>query len=470
MFAALKAKYEKINIDRLLFIFAIIGTIIYHLSMTLTHIPTFDEANAWNIANNFNFSQILDLTKYEGHTFLWYTLIMPFAKTNFFYPYSIEILNWCFGLGAVILLWKYAPFNSWIKLFITFSSPMRIYFTFARCYAIGILLIFSICALYPKRIKHPLWYSLLLIILANTSVMGAIFAFSFGIIFCFDLYSSVKNRCLTIKDVALSVGICLLGAIILLAQLLGFHVPYYVPVFIGSVFFAYYFQMSKLLFIFVHIMLMIFLGRSLKNGYKHIVFCGISYFLLLTLFTLIYSGDVWHYSFLYVALMVTVWLYMAEHKIDYLSGKVYMVGFGLFCLLLAMAPSDFPEGGYTCYKDYIIENVDTFKNKKIFLVPMAKEMSAITPYLREYDLKFYDKYGNDAKSLDAYKDMWFNDPINFGKIYELIGNDKEAYFFVSVLAERSNLNSFLTQVKSQNKLSVSIFKYIYPAVIYKITK
>jgi hypothetical protein len=122
----------------------------------------------------------------------------------------------------------------------------------------------------------------------------------------------------------------------------------------------------------------------------------------------VYSGDVWHYSFLYIALILAVWIYMSEHKIDFLAGKIYLAGFALFCFLLAIAPSYFPEGSYTNYKEYLVENIDQFKDKKIFLVPMAKEMSAIFPYIREYNLQFYDKYGNDAKSLNAYKDMWFN--------------------------------------------------------------
>jgi hypothetical protein len=51
---------------------------------------------------------------------------------------------------------------------------------------VGIFFLFLICAYYPKRFEKPIQYSLFLILLSNTSLMGLIGAFILGIIFLFE--------------------------------------------------------------------------------------------------------------------------------------------------------------------------------------------------------------------------------------------------------------------------------------------
>ena len=69
-----------------------IGLIVYiciTVVMLVNHQPWFDEAHAWTVAQELNILDIIYQAPLEGHTFLWYTLLMPFAKTNFFYPWSM---------------------------------------------------------------------------------------------------------------------------------------------------------------------------------------------------------------------------------------------------------------------------------------------------------------------------------------------------------------------------------------------
>ena len=108
-----------------IFLFAIIT-----LLRVFNHIPWYDEAHAWTIAEQLNPVDMFWYVKSEGHLFLWSLLLMPFAKTNFLYPNSMLLLNWIFCLGAVCLLWWKAPFNNWIKFLITFSFPSCSFLSF----------------------------------------------------------------------------------------------------------------------------------------------------------------------------------------------------------------------------------------------------------------------------------------------------------------------------------------------------
>ena len=216
-----------LNFSRLLFIFSISFFIFYSIIQLHSHILNIDEINAWNIARNVSFIDLFKLMKYEGHLFVWYTIIMPFAKNNLFFPYSMQIINLLFCFGAILIMWRFAPFNPVIKTFITFSLPFKIYSLYARCYSIGIFILFVICSLYPKRLEHPIIYSLLIIILANTSVMALVGAFVLGILFLFDIFKSFSIKQFSKINYFSVFFIFLFGALLVLLQLGDFSIPFY---------------------------------------------------------------------------------------------------------------------------------------------------------------------------------------------------------------------------------------------------
>ena len=85
--------------------------------------PNYDEAHAWNIARHLSTAEIFTVSKTEGHPFLWYYLLMPLAKANLLYPYSLYFLNLLHVIGAFYLLYRYAPFPAYVKYLITLSAP-----------------------------------------------------------------------------------------------------------------------------------------------------------------------------------------------------------------------------------------------------------------------------------------------------------------------------------------------------------
>ena len=180
------SKINKIAVISL-FLFAVITiTRLYH------HMPWFDEAHSWVISEQLNFLEMLKYIPQEGHFPIWNILLFPIAKLHL-YPVSMQLLNWIFCFLALAILWVKAPFNNFTKICITFSFPFLGYYSVvARCYSIGILLIFLIASLYKKQLEHPLIYCGLIFLCANTSLMALIPATAFCVIFIFK-FIKCKN-------------------------------------------------------------------------------------------------------------------------------------------------------------------------------------------------------------------------------------------------------------------------------------
>ncbi len=276
------------------------------------HSPWYDEAHAWLIAQELNLFEIIKLMKIEGHTFIWYLCLMPFAKTNFMYPYSMLLLNWLFCFIAILILWLKAPFNNWIKFLISFSFPfLALYPVVARCYSIGIMLLFALTAMENKKLEHPNWYALLLILCANTSIMAAVGATVFG---CLFLYEMIKNK------ISIVIPICIMvsGAAIILLQLplnLNNHTlimflnrPLNI-FFLKSTFFSNSLTLNILTIIILSILINIFYFKN-----KIIpIFLILCYALLFSIFYF-YLGEMWHHFFFYIYLIISCWLILAKYK------------------------------------------------------------------------------------------------------------------------------------------------------------
>lgn len=163
----------------------------------LTFLPALKEASfydtgyAWYLSKIMTVENFVTILRAQGHFIIWYLIIMPFAKLNVLYPYSIQFINWLFCFFATVYLWKKSPFNIFINAIITLSFIMTQYFAvIARCYSIGILGLFFVASMYKNFVKRPVLYSFILGLTANTSLFAAIPSFAFALIFIYDLYKN----------------------------------------------------------------------------------------------------------------------------------------------------------------------------------------------------------------------------------------------------------------------------------------
>ncbi len=383
--------------------------------------PFWDEAHAWMISKSFNlFDLIFHIEKYDGHLFIWHTVLMPFAKFDFFYPYPMYILNWIFCVFALVVFWNKAPFSVLEKSLITFSYPFVWYFGIvARCYSIGILFLFLILSFWKERLKRPYLISLLIILLANTSAMALVGAFSLGLIFLFDL---IKER--DYKKIVYSMLILGFGAISVFVQLWGANYPDMASkktVFqdiLTSFFFLYDFEADKNIFYITNkisavlIFLLCFLSPLYFIKTKRALFFIISSFLSMScIFIFKYPGSFWHYLFFFVYFISAIWLSRDENKKNNPSiKKAFNLIFVLMLftyLVLTFAFPHIPKELPYKSKAYIIadkikKNVPITKDNKVYLLDSYKETSVgILPYFK--DIVFYDTNGDVKYSVDGFK-------------------------------------------------------------------
>ena len=178
-------KQNKINI--------LIMTIysICSLTILLFHESWRDEAQSWLIARDLGFFQILQQMKYEGHFFLWYIILIPFAKLGF--PYiTIKIVSWVIVSISAWLIIKKSPFKWWVNLLIIFSYPMLyLYPAIARSYCFIPLAITLIAITYKNRKTKPIQYILSIVLLANSHVimLGLV-----GMLLLTYYIEQIKNR------------------------------------------------------------------------------------------------------------------------------------------------------------------------------------------------------------------------------------------------------------------------------------
>ena len=273
--------------------------------------PNYDEAHAWNIARYLSLKEIFTISKTEGHPFLWYYLLMPIAKTNFLYPYILYLLNLTLILSAFYLLYKYAPFPTYLKYLITFSAPfLQLYTSFTRSYTLGILLLFAILSLYPHRHKKNILYLSLILLTANTNLICFFGAFLLGILyFCENIKASIQQKNVTISTLQTIIA-GLLETTLIIIQFYGFdtNIPKYTPTFnplikdINSALFP--------LNTYTYIILILCSLYIFYKNKKHtaIFFLTISQILLFITFQQLYHGSIHHHNFFYIYLICSYWL------------------------------------------------------------------------------------------------------------------------------------------------------------------
>lgn len=365
------------------------------LARLFTHTPWFDEAHAYTIAEQLNFIDIIKYVKNEGHFFLWQTLLLPFAKLHL-YPYPMLILNWLFCTLALILMWWKCPLDNRIKVLITFSSPIIwCYSLIARCYSVGILLLFLLAFLYDKKLQYPKTYAFLLILSANTSLVALFGTTAFGILFLYDLFKS-KNT--DLKNNIVIASILSFGAILIIYQLLNIgywdstvgHRTLHLSVKIFRNTFVYNRLLPNLMFLGLFA---VPIFKYFWQNKKVLFFYTFSSFFLLVLATGVYPCHYWHTYFFYIFLIIAFWL-MGDENITGNLKRNALISFGIMSFVLVFHTPQMPNYSFI-YKSYtkdllkFIENDIYLKNAQIIQNDgLIYEMSPYS-YGKSFKIKNY---------------------------------------------------------------------------------
>jgi len=155
--------------------------IIVNVVRTLRHPMWRDEMGTFQIAmSSASLWELLPKLQYTTHPALWYSLVwLPTRFTSD--PTSMTILHIVISIAVWTLIFRWSPFETVEKCLLPLSYFLFWeYFVISRNYALLALIGFAFVALQQHRPQQNVIPWLLLGLLANTHVLGAIWSIALG--------------------------------------------------------------------------------------------------------------------------------------------------------------------------------------------------------------------------------------------------------------------------------------------------
>jgi len=195
----------KKNYKTIIYIFIIAEWLYLDLYLLNMHYPWFDECHAWVLARDLSIKELFNILVYEGHPFLWFLVIMPFAKAGIGIGAMYFVSFFLVGIALVLFLFK-TNFSIAEKLIITNSSLFIYYLpVVSRSYCLFPLFFMLLYLFYEKR-HETIWYPLLiaLFIQVHAYILG--FCMSLFILYAIEAIKDI-NKSNKIQNIKNSVGI-----------------------------------------------------------------------------------------------------------------------------------------------------------------------------------------------------------------------------------------------------------------------
>ncbi len=168
--------------------------VIIYIISAIMHEPMYDEAQAWMIARDASWSEILmQIPHYEGHPPLWHLILAVFAKTGIPFEVGLRIPGAFFSITAVWCILFKSPFPKPVKCLLPFTYYILFrYSIVVRPYCIMLLAFCLVAMLYKKRAEKPFLFGSSLLLLCMGSAYGMAFAAGICIVWLWDLFTKIK--------------------------------------------------------------------------------------------------------------------------------------------------------------------------------------------------------------------------------------------------------------------------------------
>lgn len=455
-----------------------------------------DESQAWLIARDLNFLDIIKQMRFEGHSFFWYYILTIFAKTGISYEFSKIVMIIIATFTGIFVLTK-APYRGIVKILILFS-PVFLYYmpVFLRPYSIIALMLIIISIMNEAPEKYPILYGVAIAILANTHiiVLGIsffIYVFFFKEQFLDKYKENTKNQNIKLIIGAviailgmLTVVFCAVaGYIFSIAATHGSDVPEVVLLRCINYF-------KELFNVLIGIKLpdfVIFIGylgllisiiiQSIKVNKKQglIFFFGLIFYLFVQTFIFgIFTNQRTVLPFIFL-------LYFSWNiKRDCINkNKLELLEIAIFIICILSIPNTirvikdeikYPYNDSKNVAEYIEENIE---EGSTFITVNWDSISSVEVYLSGKDYKFYDATDNTYmtyavwnKFLDKEKDSYIENAIkNF---------ENEDIYVLNLISNESDIMDLNSFNKSKEKLELLYYTnekcLARKAYLYKIIK
>jgi hypothetical protein len=180
------------------------------------HEPWFDEAQAWLIARDNNpWTLLTSGVRYEGTPALWHLILWVVQRLGL--PYGeLWLVSGALAVGGAALVVYKSPFPLWMRIGLIFSYFFAFqYAVVARSYALDLVLLPALAALFEQRTARPLLYAGLLALLANTNAHS----FVLSSVLALELLWTLRERVLARDALALlAIGLYGSAALAAIAQ------------------------------------------------------------------------------------------------------------------------------------------------------------------------------------------------------------------------------------------------------------
>jgi len=194
------------------FVIALIGM--------LSHEMWRDEHQAWLVARDANsLSQLLDNMNYEGNPALWHFFLYWITRVTHD-PIYMQAFHLLVATSFIFIFNRYAPLSNLYKILFSFGYfPLYEYAVISRSYALGILLVFGICALYKNRMTKYILIGILLALLANVTIYAVVIACCIAGILVLDYFLYQQKNRKAMMQLAIGLFIFILGVAFSLYQI-----------------------------------------------------------------------------------------------------------------------------------------------------------------------------------------------------------------------------------------------------------
>ncbi len=134
-----------------------------------------DEIQAWLLSRDATSPwALLHNMRYEGHPGLWHLILWPVAQLTW-NPAAMQVVHVLIAGASAFILLRFSPFPFFIKIMILcgyfFAYEWAV---ISRNYAISVVILFSICALFEKRWKRFPYIAGLFFLLCHTNIHSII--------------------------------------------------------------------------------------------------------------------------------------------------------------------------------------------------------------------------------------------------------------------------------------------------------
>jgi len=203
--------------------FALIVTAVFFviaLIGMLSHEMWRDEHQAWLVARDANsLSQLLDNMNYEGNPALWHFFLYWITRVTHD-PIYMQVFHLLVATSFIFIFNRYAPISNLHKILFSFGYfPLYEYAVISRSYALGILLVFGICALYKNRMTKYILIGILLALLANVTIYAVVIACCIAGILVLDYFLYQQKNRKAMMQLAIGLFIFILGVAFSLYQI-----------------------------------------------------------------------------------------------------------------------------------------------------------------------------------------------------------------------------------------------------------